>query len=249
MSSRRRWRRLALRFLLILMLLAVALPTAAWLTLRASLPQYDGVVNATALSDRVIVERDALGTATIRAGSRRDADWALGYVHAQERFFQMDLMRRRSAGELAELFGPVALPADRIARAHRMRARLHDALATLPDDQRAALDAYRDGVNAGLAALSARPFPYLLTQTAPAPWRDEDSLLVIAAMTFTLEDAGNDRERPQRAGGWRIGGAQVQCFEPETTQRASGPNCRSTVTMRTASVARMNAQALANHPR
>ena len=86
MSSRRRWRRLALRFLLILMLLAVALPTAAWLTLRASLPQYDGVVNATALSDRVIVERDALGTATIRAGSRRDADWALGYVHAQERF-------------------------------------------------------------------------------------------------------------------------------------------------------------------
>ncbi len=194
MSSPRRWRRLALRFLLILLLLAVALPTAAWLTLRASLPQYDGVVNATALSDRVIVERDALGTATIRAGSRRDADWALGYVHAQERFFQMDLMRRRSAGELAELFGPVALPADRIARAHRMRARLHDALATLPDDQRAALDAYRDGVNAGLAALSARPFPYLLTQTAPAPWRDEDSLLVIAAMAFTLEDAGNDRE-------------------------------------------------------
>jgi penicillin amidase len=120
--------------------------------------------------------------------------WALGYAHAQERFFQMDLMRRRAAGELAELFGPVALPVDRVARAHRMRARLQRELAALPDEQKRALEAYRDGVNAGLAALSARPFPYLLTRTEPAPWRDEDSLLVVAAMAFALNDAENTRE-------------------------------------------------------
>src|SRR6185437_9308667 len=75
-----------------------------------------------------------------------------------------------------------------------MRARMQADLATLPADQRAALDAYRDGVNAGLAALSARPFPYLVTQTQPVPWRDEDSLLVIAAMAFTLNDPENARE-------------------------------------------------------
>ena len=164
-----------MRFLLILLLLAVALPAAGWIALRASLPQYDGQATTTALSDRVIVERDALGTATIRAASRRDADWALGYVHAQERFFEMDLARRRAAGELAALFGAVALP-------------------TLSPADRDEMTAYRDGVNAGLAALSARPFPYLLTRTQPAPWRDEDTLLVIAAMAFTLNDAENARE-------------------------------------------------------
>src|SRR5262245_4945928 len=130
-GARRPWRRLALRFLLVLIVLAAALPAAGWLALRGSLPQYDGEIKTTALSDRVVVERDALGTATIRAASRRDADWALGYVHAQERFFEMDLMRRRAAGELSELFGPVALPTDRTARAHRMRARLQRELASL----------------------------------------------------------------------------------------------------------------------
>jgi penicillin amidase len=179
---------------LLFVVLAAALAAAAWFALRESLPQYDGQVKGTALSDRVVVERDALGTATIRATSRLDASWALGYVHAQERFFEMDLMRRRAAGELAELFGAVALPIDRVARAHRMRARMQRELASLPDDQRKAIEVYRDGVNAGLAALAARPFPYLLTRTQPAPWRDEDSLLVIAAMAFTLNDAENTRE-------------------------------------------------------
>jgi penicillin G amidase len=106
----------------------------------------------------------------------------------------MDLMRRRAAGELAELFGALALPTDRTARAHRMRTRLQSALAALPEDQRQAIEAYRDGVNAGLAALAARPFPYLLTRTEPVPWRSEDTLLVIAAMAFTLNDAENGRE-------------------------------------------------------
>ncbi len=194
MNPRRRARRLAVRILLGLLTVTVALLVSGWLALRASLPQYDGVVATSALSDRVVVERDALGTATVRAASQHDADWALGYVHAQERFFQMDLMRRRAAGELAELFGAVALPADRAARAHRMRARLQAAFAALPDDQRNAIAAYRDGVNAGLATLAVRPFPYLLTRTEPAPWRDEDSLLSVAAMAFTLNDAENARE-------------------------------------------------------
>jgi len=131
---------------------------------------------------------------TLHAQNRRDLTWALGYVHAQERFFEMDLLRRRAAGELAELFGDVALPSDRMARAHRMRARIHDALPTLSPADRDEMTAYRDGVNAGLAALAVRPFPYLLTRTRPEPWRDEDTPLVAAAMSFTLNDAENVRE-------------------------------------------------------
>jgi penicillin amidase len=185
--------RLLKKIALALLLLAMLIPLAGWLALRGSLPRYEGEVHDRALAQPVRVERDALGTVTVTAGNRRDADWALGYVHAQERFFEMDLLRRRAAGELAELFGTVALPLDRKTRAHRMRARMQAALASLSPQQHDAVDAYRDGVNAGLAALSVRPFPYLATFNAPAPWRSEDSLLVVAAMAFTLNDAEDKR--------------------------------------------------------
>jgi penicillin amidase len=187
-------RRIFVRLLAIAIAMLAFAILASWLALRGSLPRYDGRVSAAALSAPVTVERDANGSVTLHAENRRDLTWALGYVHAQERFFEMDLLRRRAAGELAELFGTVALPADRTARAHRMRARSREALATLGADERDELIAYREGVNAGLAALSVRPFPYLLTRTTPAPWRDEDTPLVVAAMSFTLNDAENKRE-------------------------------------------------------
>lgn len=176
------------------LLMIVAAVVATWLLLRASLPRYDGDIAGAPVSDPVVVERDALGTATLRAATRDDLDWALGYVHAQERYFEMDLLRRRAAGELAELFGAVALPADRTARPHRMRTRLRQSLAHATPAQLRILDRYVAGVNAGLRDLTARPFPYLLTQTVPAPWQREDVLLVIAAMAFSLNDAGNRRE-------------------------------------------------------
>ncbi|MGH8174586.1 MAG: penicillin acylase family protein, partial [Rhodanobacteraceae bacterium] len=178
--------------------------------LRGSLPTYEGRVTAAALSMPVTVERDALGTVTLRAQNRRDLTWALGYVHAQERFFEMDLLRRRAAGELAELFGAVALPADRIARAHRMRARAIEGLKTYSPEDLDTLHAYRDGVNAGLAGLSVRPFPYLLTRSAAAPWRDEDTALIAAAMSFTLNDAENARE---------LAFAQMHAALPESAYR------------------------------
>jgi penicillin amidase len=182
------------RLLIGLPLLALLLALSAWQAVRASLPQYDGMAGLPALDAPVTVERDALGSVTLRAQSRRDLARALGYVHAQERFFEMDLMRRKAAGELAELFGAAALPADRETRVHRMRARAAVQLEALPDTQRALLDDYRDGVNAGLDALAVRPFPYLLTQTRPTAWRSEDSILVVQSMYFTLTDADNRRE-------------------------------------------------------
>ena len=91
-----------------------------------------------------------------------------------------------------------------------MRARAQAAYEALPAAQRTLIDTYRDGVNAGLVALSTRPFTYLLTRTAPAVWRSEDSLLVIAAMAFTLNDAENKRELAfaQMHGGFRVAGRQ-----------------------------------------
>ncbi len=181
-------------FLLAFLVIALLLTGTGWLVLRGSLPRYEGTVEVSGLAAPVTVERDVLGSATLRAQDRHDLVWALGYVHAQERFFEMDLMRRKAAGELAELFGSAALPVDRSARKHRMRARASAMLEELPAGQKQLLDVYRDGVNHGLDALAARPFPYLLTRTNPLAWRSEDSILVVQAMYFTLNDADDPRE-------------------------------------------------------
>lgn len=184
-----------IRWLLFMpLVLALLLTCASWLLLQGSLPQYDGKVHVPGLSAAAVIERDVLGSVTIHAQNRLDLARALGYVHAQERFFEMDLMRRSAAGELAELFGAGALPADRKARRHRMRARAKAMLADLPESQRRLIDVYRDGANKGLAALAVRPFPYLLTRTQPHPWRSEDSLLIIISMFFTLQESSVQRE-------------------------------------------------------
>ena len=186
--------RILRRSILLVFLLALIALASAWLALRGSLPQLDGKLQTSAIRADTSIERDALGTVTIKGTNRDDISWALGYVHAQERFFEMDLMRRSAAGELAELFGSAALPLDRRARAHRMRARAEATLALAPEVDRKVIETYRDGVNAGLAALSVRPFAYLLTRNTPRPWSSADCLLVIDAMYFTLNDADNKRE-------------------------------------------------------
>ncbi len=186
--------RLLRRTLLFSLLSAAALLALAWGMLRASLPRYTGSAEIAGLAQDTRIERDALGSVTVHARSRADAVRALGYVHAQERFFAMDLLRRSAAGELAELFGSAALPIDRRARAHRMRARMQQTYAHLPAAQRQLIEAYCDGVNAGLGDLAARPFEYFLLRTRPVAWRGEDTLLVATAMAFTLNDAENRRE-------------------------------------------------------
>ena len=162
--------------------------------LRASRPVLSGAVTVPGLSAPVVVERDRLGIPRIRAETVHDALRTLGYLHAQERFFQMDLQRRQPAGELAELVGAAAVEVDREARLHRMRTRTERAAGALPAEARETFEAYRDGIAAGLAHLSAPPFEYLLLGQAPAPWRVSDSLLTVVAMYFVLNDAEGAHE-------------------------------------------------------
>ncbi len=182
------------RLLLALPVLAAALALVAWWLLRGSLPALDGELALPGLSAPVRIERDALGVVTVDAASETDAARALGYVHAQERYFEMDLMRRTSAGELSELFGPIALDLDRRHRAHRMRARVDAHLDAIAGERLPQLQAYADGVNAGLAALRVRPWPYLLLRQPPRPWLTTDTALAGYAMYFDLQDSTNARE-------------------------------------------------------
>jgi penicillin amidase len=111
----------------------------------------------------------------------------------------MDLLRRSAAGELADLFGPKALPLDRAHRLHRFRARAAEVLARLKPEERRFVELYVAGVNDGVNALRARPFEYALLGAAPRPWTAADSLLVVWAMYFDLQ--GNQEPR-ELARGW-----------------------------------------------
>ena len=175
---------------LLLLLLLVAL--ALWLALRGSLAQLDGERTLGSLSAPAELQRDARGYLTITAETRQDAARALGFVHAQERFFQMDLMRRNAAGELSALVGAKAVPLDRQRRLHRFRHRAEAGVAAMPADERAVLDAYVTGVNAGLSALGARPPEYLLLRQQPQPWVAADTVLVVYGMYLDLQ--GSDRK-------------------------------------------------------
>jgi penicillin G amidase len=179
------------RWLVAIMLVlaaAIAISGAAgWLTLRASLPILDGKVHGNGLSATVTVDRDALGVPTISGVDRGDLAYATGFLHAQDRFFQMDLLRRAAAGELSELLGPAGLDLDRRHRLHRFRHRALAALAAAPADERRLVELYTRGVNDGLNALAIRPFEYLLLGMAPLSWRPEDSALVVYAMYFDLQ--------------------------------------------------------------
>jgi len=186
----RRPTRLLLRTLAWLAFLGLLAAFVVWLALRASLPQVDGRAALAGLSAPVHIERDALGVPVVRGETRVDVARATGFVHAQDRFFQMDLTRRAAAGELAGLLGPGLLETDRRLRVHRFRARAAAALAGAPPAERELVEAYAAGVNAGLEGLGARPFEYLLLRSEPRPWQPEDVLLTALAMWIDLQGSG-----------------------------------------------------------
>jgi penicillin G amidase len=181
---------------LVVLLILTGIGGGLWLrsAMKNSLAQLDGERRLPGLTAAVTVERDALGTPTIRAVSRLDAARALGFLHGQERFFQMDLMRRQAAGELSELFGPVALKTDESLRIHRFRAGARRVIAGFTPEERAMLDAYSQGVEAGRTSLGGNPFEYALLRVDPVPWRNEDTILTVFAMFIELEKPEGNRE-------------------------------------------------------
>jgi len=184
-------RRLRLRrFLLIAAAVLLGVPVIAalilTLALRGSLARLDGQRTVAGLDAMVTVDRDSLGIPDITAASRADAALALGYLHAQDRFFQMDLQRRNAAGELSALLGADALRLDRDHRRHQFRQRAGQVLARMTAAERTVLQAYTEGVNAGLADLRVRPWEYLLLRQRPQAWRPEDTVLTLYTMFLDL---------------------------------------------------------------
>lgn len=170
---------------------------ATWLysQIDSALPKLEGKQTIFGLSANTTIERDKHGVVTIKASNRLDTAVATGFVHAQERFFQMDLLRRNSAGELASLFGEAAIDYDSDIRRHRFRERAMAIIKQLPKADFDLLKAYTRGVNQGLKYLKAPPFEYLLLRQDPVEWQEEDTILTVLSMYIDLQYQDGKRER------------------------------------------------------
>ncbi len=181
-----------------LVLLATALAAAAYLWLRTSLPTIDGTVALAGLSGQVEVVRDKNAVPHIFATSDRDAYFALGYVHAQDRLWQMEFQRRVAAGRLSEVTGERALAIDKFIRTMGIPQAVAGTVARLAPETRAAYDAYAEGVNAFIAtAGGAPPLEFVLLGHRPEPWRVEDSIGWAKMMAWDL--GGNAWDEALRA--------------------------------------------------
>ncbi len=192
--ARGRRLRLLRRFSILLFLIAVALAAFVVWQLLASRAQLDGDLTVSGISAPLEIQRDAQGLPTISGENRRDIAFGLGFLHAQERGFQMDLMRRASAGELSALVGSAALNADRAVRVHQFRRRANAAFNALPESEKRLLQAYSDGVNSGMAALGSKPFEYWVLRAEPEPWQPADTFLVLYNIYLDLQPSRNEQE-------------------------------------------------------
>ena len=186
-GPRHRVRNVVLAILLALVLASSGTAGLYWRWSRAALPKLDGHAQLPGLAAPATIRRDALGVPHIQAGSTPDAIRAQGYATAQDRLWQMDLLRRRAQGELAEAFGEGALRADRDARTLGLGHAAAASLAALDPDSRALLEAYAAGVNAYIAShRDALPLEFRMLRYEPRPWQAADTVAVGKLLALDL---------------------------------------------------------------
>ncbi len=149
-------------------------------------PQIEGRIPVTGATGPVEVVRDTFGVPHIRAASDADALFGLGFVHAQDRLFQLDSTRRFALGRVAEVAGPALVESDRFMRCLGLADRAGRDYARLGEGERALLDAYARGINAGIAATPALPPEYALLEAPPEPWHPEHTLAIARLVLFTF---------------------------------------------------------------
>jgi len=181
----------AVRFLLwILLLLAIAITGITgygFYLAHAALPQLDGQLHMDGLKAQVTVTRDTHGVPTIEAGSFEDLFFAQGYVTAQDRLWQMDIMRRVAGGELSEILGQDTLKMDRENRIIGLRAAAGKSFAMAATRDRGFFEAYARGVNSYIGTHAGRlPVEFRILGYAPKPWSPEDSVLIANQMVKEL---------------------------------------------------------------
>ena len=188
-----------------LLLLGLA---AGWLYLRTSLPRTQGTVQLPGLDGPVEILRDQDGVPHIFASTDHDAFFALGYVHAQDRLWQMEIQRRTGHGRLSEILGESTLQTDKFLRTMGFARAAQAMWEAISPESRAALQAYADGVNAWLAEGHTLPVEFLILGVEPEEWTVIDSLVWVKMMAWDL--GGNWGKELVRA-------KLIQALGPERT--------------------------------
>ncbi len=178
--------RLLVRIVVLLVALAVLAAAGMYLHLRRSLPALEGEIAVAGLGARVEILRDAFGIPHIFAASLEDAQFALGFVHAQDRLWQMEMNRRIGSGRLAELLGPRALEADRFLRTLGVRRAAEANLERYDEETTRLLEAYAGGVNAFIDSGPVLPPEFWLLRASPEPWTSADTVVWTKMMAWDL---------------------------------------------------------------
>jgi penicillin amidase len=179
--------RILLWLLLIVALLAAGLAAYAYFIARSALPQLDGSLPVKGLSAAVKVTRDSHGVPAIEAATLEDLFMAQGYITAQDRLWQMDVMRRFGSGELSEILGEDTLKIDREQRILGLSAAAKKSLQTASPRDRSYFEAYARGVNAFIEShASGLPIEFRILKYQPKPWQPEDSIIIANQMVKDL---------------------------------------------------------------
>lgn len=197
-------RRILLYIFLALAVICLGAGGAAWWAVHGALPQMDGTHEIAEIKNAVTVQRDVRGIPHIHAQSMDDLCVAQGYVMAQDRLWQMDLVRRAAAGRLSEIIGPATLEIDRSFRRLGLSEAADRDVTLLAPGERTELEAFARGVNRFIAEKHSLPIEFGLLRYEPQPWRPADTLLVVGYMYQSLTSSWrwdlNRVETSQRIG-------------------------------------------------
>ena len=177
-------------------IVVVVLGTAVWWFVYRPLPPLDGSLSLPGLQSEVTVERDSWGIPHIRAASVEDLAEAQGFVTAEDRLWQMDLMRRAARGQLSEVLGPATLEIDKDFRAMNFSRAAEVDMQMMSPEVRRVMEAYARGVNHFIELRSKRlPIEFTLLHYKPQPWQPSDSLVLACYMYRTLTDTRKQEMR------------------------------------------------------
>lgn len=201
---------------IVVVLLVLFAAVGGYLYLRRSLPEVDGVVKVAGLSAPVEIIRDVNAVPHIYAANKADAYWGLGYVHAQDRLWQMEFQRRVARGRLSEVFGPATISSDRFLRTLGIYRAAQSAWERMPGDTRGLVEAYVAGVNAYIASHggSYRQPELVLTGVTPEPWQGPDVLAWVKVVAFNLDSVSYTNELLRRDIVARVGEERARQLMP-----------------------------------
>jgi len=174
----------------ILTTLVIVFFAGVYVYLRSTLPDYDGEMTISGLKDKVEIIRDSYGMPHIYAQTDEDAYFALGYCMAQDRLFQMDLVRRAARGRLAEILGQDLVPIDRFFRTITAGKSIESIASSYPHETLAAMKSYTQGVNYFIENRKGPlPLEFTILGYEPEPWQISDGSAVHYYMAWDLNSA------------------------------------------------------------